>query len=116
MSTVLAEAVFLHLDRPTADLTLPVSLGFRALDLAPFPLREIVRGDLAVDRAVEGENTSLGWNGQTAALASMQSQANLRLVEIPARLTALRLTPRLVAGHVEEVPTTLALESDRYRS
>jgi hypothetical protein len=79
-------------------------------------LHEIVRGDLALDRAVEGENTSLGRNSQTAALAGMRSRAHLSLVEIPARLTALRLAPRLVAGHVKEVSTVLAVESDRYRS
>ncbi|WP_235193072.1 hypothetical protein [Streptomyces viridochromogenes] len=116
MTAVLAETVFPHLDRPTADLALPVSLGFRALDLAPFRLGQIVHGDLAVDAAVESENASLGRNGQTAALAGIGFRAHLRLVEIPAQLTAPRLAPRLAAGYVERVSTALALESDRYRS
>ncbi|WP_367433197.1 hypothetical protein [Streptomyces celluloflavus] len=108
--------MFPHLDRLAADLALPISLGFFPINLAPFRLCEIVRGDLAVDRAIEGETTSLGRNGQTATFAGMRSRAHLRLVEITARLTTLRLAARLAAGLVKEVPTVLALEGYRYQS
>jgi hypothetical protein len=116
MATVFSETMLKHLDRLIADLATPISLGFFPINLVPFRLREIVRGDLAFDGAIEGETTSLGRNGQTAALAGMRSRAHLRLVEIPARLTPLWPAARLAAGLVKEVATVLTLDGYRYRS
>ncbi|MEU3069193.1 hypothetical protein ABZ712_20170 [Streptomyces sp. NPDC006906] len=116
MAAVLPETVFPYLDRLAADLALPVFLGLCPINLAPLRLREIVRGDLTADRTIEGETTSLGGNGQTATLAGVRFRAHLRLREIPARLTALRLASRLVSWLVKEVPAVLALKSYRYRS
>ncbi|GGY44855.1 hypothetical protein GCM10010384_59530 [Streptomyces djakartensis] len=67
VTAVLAKAMFLCPDRLPADRTLSILFRFYALALATLCLRFIIRGDLAISRAVECESSPRKRNGQAAA-------------------------------------------------